>query len=723
MRSRFWCAGGLAILLTATVLPCLTARADSEGRIAFPIATPESQGISSDALGRLSDTVHGFVNDEKIVGAELLVIKNRRTVLHEGIGWQDRDQSVRMQLHTIFNLRSMTKPIIGTAAQMLIDDGVLSPDTPAAAYLLSFNNDRSRTITVGDLLTHRSGLAWEYHAPGKNETLKDIADYWGRRGPEEFLPGTGFQYSDGGANSLGAILSEASNTSLDNLVEERILAPLGMNDTFAPNGKRAIPQDRCASRYVIRDGQWESYWQPGQPEDAAFLRGAQGLLGTPMDYARFLTLWMDGGVVGQRRQRLLSTAAIQRGLTPVSLTDFSTGFPGRDVYYGQDWMLYYNVQDESEMTSAIWGHDGSEGTHCWVWPDRDLMILYFTQSRGNPTGIQIERAINELLIEPTNVTRAVPSKYEPYCGLYWSERDNMFRAVTGNGDKLAIEIPGVAEFELIPTDVADVWELVGPPEGRIHFVRNSAGKITGMTPPAFTQDSHNPRIEPDDSLPSIDELLALHSEAHGLEQLNRLGAFRMTGTMNIAVHRLSGRNTLVTDGRRSRETVQFSGMEAQTTVVGEDRAWRVSPVSGLTELDNAEREQARLRTVPAAIGDWQDLYRELRVVRRTTVGGRDVYLVRGTPFAAAPMTHFVDVATGLVLKTISIPKVPGSGPVGLAVSYEDYRDVDGVRIPFRITGSYADPRLGQYTIQYDTFEARLPATDEVFNVDTHSFGR
>jgi len=49
----------------------------------FPTATPESQGLSSQSLGKLLDVVRGFVEHDEIVGGELLVIKNRRTVLHE----------------------------------------------------------------------------------------------------------------------------------------------------------------------------------------------------------------------------------------------------------------------------------------------------------------------------------------------------------------------------------------------------------------------------------------------------------------------------------------------------------------------------------------------------------------------------------------------------------------------------------------------------------------
>src|SRR5262245_63676851 len=124
----------------------------------FSPATPESQGIEPARLEELGEVVQGYVDAEKIVGAELLVIRNDRVVLHRGYGWRHREERVPMQPGGIFCLRSMTKAVVGTAVQMLIDEKKLSPRDPVAKYLPSFDSDRSRRITVEHLLTHTSGL-------------------------------------------------------------------------------------------------------------------------------------------------------------------------------------------------------------------------------------------------------------------------------------------------------------------------------------------------------------------------------------------------------------------------------------------------------------------------------------------------------------------------------------------------------------------------------------
>ena len=77
----------------------------------FPEATPESQGVPSGVVDRLGELVRGFVEAEEIVGAELLVIKNRRTVMHDVFGHDDHRGDKALVKNTIFSIRSMTKPL------------------------------------------------------------------------------------------------------------------------------------------------------------------------------------------------------------------------------------------------------------------------------------------------------------------------------------------------------------------------------------------------------------------------------------------------------------------------------------------------------------------------------------------------------------------------------------------------------------------------------------
>ena len=75
------------ILAALTLAPTATPPRAQDPPV--PAASPESQGLDPEALGHLADVVRGLFEEGAIAGAELHVIQNRRTVLHEVCGWKD----------------------------------------------------------------------------------------------------------------------------------------------------------------------------------------------------------------------------------------------------------------------------------------------------------------------------------------------------------------------------------------------------------------------------------------------------------------------------------------------------------------------------------------------------------------------------------------------------------------------------------------------------------
>ena len=368
------------------------------GGASFPEAPPESQGIPSGVLERLSELVAGFVEAEEIVGAELLIIKNRRTVMHEVFGHDDRRGDKALVKNTIFSIRSMTKPLTGAVAQMLIEDGVLKLTDPVAKYLDSFDNNRSRGVTIEHLLTHRSGFPmksagrlWSDYSSYTN--VRQIADYWGEYGPQLFTPGERYQYADANVDTLGAVIEAANGKPAETLIEQRLFEKLGMRDTITLLREGDLRVERVAGKHAGGRGRWNQFWRWNGKPYFSFPMFAQSFYSTPVDYARFLGMVMDGGVVNG--QRLLSDTAIARMLMPVSKTTMPTGFAGLGSSYGQLMHLY-----DKGGEVVVFGHSGSDGTYAWAWPAQDLMVLYFTQSRGSITMNRMEAVIDSLLARP-----------------------------------------------------------------------------------------------------------------------------------------------------------------------------------------------------------------------------------------------------------------------------------------------------------------------------------
>lgn len=430
----------------------------------FPMATPESQGLSSEALNSLADIISGYLEKDMIVGAELLIIKNRHTVLHKTFGMRDREDKLAWGKDTICNIRSMTKTLTGAAAQILIDQGKLAPDDPVAKYLPGFQNEKSRGITVKQLLTHRSGLPLTMitEAIDQYENLLAIGNAAGENGPE-FEPDSKFWYSDAGADTLGAVVEVASGMLLDDFITKELLEPLGMNDSFYVGDVEDLRFPRIASLYIGTSGAWTRYWTPANKITLyPFAWGSQTLYSTPNDYAKFLAMWMDNGKAADKQ--ILSEAAIKRTLTPASEMSmlgsderFPTDFTDLEVYYGQMSVLHVPKENPTGSKPVIIGHSGSDGTIAWAWPEQDLMILYFTQSRGGSSALRLEEPIDQLILHPDRikVVEEVPEKYKQFVGKYIANFaafiNEEFEVKVRNG-KLVLDIPSQMVFELLDPD-------------------------------------------------------------------------------------------------------------------------------------------------------------------------------------------------------------------------------------------------------------------------------
>ncbi|MET9212104.1 MULTISPECIES: serine hydrolase domain-containing protein [unclassified Nocardia] len=257
-------------------------------------------------------------------------------------GHLDESRAAPVRTDTIFRISSMTKPLTAVAAAILIEDGVLDPAEPVDRLLPELADRRvlthpaaeitdtvaaRRPITVDDLLTFRLGWGMDF----ADFTPKPLDAAWSELGlgwgpptparlpsPDVWLARLGtlpLQYQPGerwlyhvGAPILGFLVARAAGTPFSEFLAERVLRPLGMDDTgFAVPADKL---DRFGPHYADRDdtrvvfdpvdGQWSM--------PPAFEGGGDGLVSTLADYHRFARMLRDGGVLDG--ERILSEAAV-----------------------------------------------------------------------------------------------------------------------------------------------------------------------------------------------------------------------------------------------------------------------------------------------------------------------------------------------------------------------------------------------------------------------------
>lgn len=495
------------IWIAAVWLGLMSGSAAAEDASAFPVATPESQGVSAAAVRRVADEVGEYVKNGTIVGGELLIIKNRKTILHEAYGDRDREDKRPMERDTIFNIRSMTKPLTGVAIQMLVDEGKLRLDDPVAKYLPGFDNDESKSITIEQLLEHRSGLPLTILSLRIDQysDLQAQAKAAGEKGPN-FAPGEKFWYSDAGSDAAAAVVEQISGTTIDRFVAERILEPLGMANSFYLSTADDPRKGRVASLYVGSPEKWTRFWKPDSKPFYPFAWGSQSLYSTPADYARFLALWMDGGMA--EGERLLTDEAIARILTPVSPMKalgsdkpYPCGFFGLKPHYGQMSMLYAPGDSPSQADVRAFGHGGSDGTGAWAFPAEDLIICYFTQSRGQASTIRLETTIQDALLEPDGGGEP-PDEMKPLIGTYYASfgsfKNAPFQVVFRCG-KLTLDIPGELVYELREPNNEGRWQFALNEKAAISFPKDSAGKVPALILHKSGRSFELPRDKPVDA--------------------------------------------------------------------------------------------------------------------------------------------------------------------------------------------------------------------------------
>ncbi|MBP3953757.1 beta-lactamase family protein [Gemmata sp. G18] len=504
-RARF--CQRTAVWVAAVWFVPMSVSVAAEEKAAFPAATPESQGVSAAAVRRVASEVEEYVKNGTIVGGELLIIKNRKTILHEVYGDRDREDKRAMERGTVFNVRSMTKPLTGVAVQMLADEGKLSLDDPVAKHLPGFDNDKSKAITIGQLLQHRSGLPLTILKVKIDEhpDLQAQAKAIGENGPR-FKPGEKFWYSDAGSDAAAAVVERISGTTIDRFVAERILQPLGMADSFYLSKADDPRKKRVASLYLGKPGEWTRFWKPDGAPFYPFAWGSQTLYSTPADYARFLALWMDGGMGGGKR--LLSNEAIARILAPVSPmkalgTDkpYPCGFFGLKPHYGQMSMLYAPGDSPARTEVRAFGHGGSDGTGAWAFPAENLIVCYFTQSRGQVSTIRLETTIQDALL-PREGTGKVPDEMKPLVGTYYATfgpfKNTPFQVVFRCG-KLALDIPGELVYELREPDKEGRRQLASSDSTGVSFKKDGEGKVSALLLHKTKTTYELPRDKPDDA--------------------------------------------------------------------------------------------------------------------------------------------------------------------------------------------------------------------------------
>ncbi|WFU28085.1 serine hydrolase [Bradyrhizobium sp. CB1717] len=392
---------------------------------------PAGAHFNQDKLSRISDFFKNEVATGKIAGATVLIQQHGKPVYHEAFGVQDVVSKAPITDKTIFRLFSMTKAITSVVAVQLIEDGKIKLDDPVSKYIPSFANVKvgvekkaedgtkslelvppNRPMTVHDLMTHTSGVTYGFYGDSLvRKAYRDANIYAGDFDLAEFAeriaklplhnqPGALWQYGHS-TDILARVMEVAAGKPLIDIMQEKLLTPLGMVDTgfFVTDPEKQkllaqpVPNDADFRVGRIND--------PTVAKKIMFASG--GMVTTMADYKRFAQMLLNGGsldgktILKPETFKLMVTDQIG----PKSGVDRDYFyFPGDGFGFGLGLAVRTDPGNAKPPPPGDLGElkwDGASGCYFVIDPKQDMFFVLLEQT---PTERQrVQRTLKLLVYE------------------------------------------------------------------------------------------------------------------------------------------------------------------------------------------------------------------------------------------------------------------------------------------------------------------------------------
>ena len=369
-----------------------------------PAADPVGSGLDPDRLALIPKRMQEFVDQGTVAGVVTLVARRGKVGALDAVGYTDIQTKKPIATDAIFQLHSMTKPVVCLGVLMLMEEGRLALTDPVEKHLPEFRGQKviaeqhadgrvtlkkpSRPVNFIDLMTHTSGMLLN-PPPGIGElhgalhkTLNETVLVASQQ-PLLFEPGTQWQYSNMGVAALARTIEVLSGMAFEKFLEVRIFKPLGMNDTYIYPPKSKF--HRMPTAYIQRDGKPVKYVDDPLGEGVMKFRvGAKyplpegGLYSTASDLFPLYQLMLNRGEYNG--VRLVSPATVDL-MTTLHTGDLATS-GGTGYGWGLGWSIVRKPGALGPASVGTYGHGGRYGTFCFLDPEREMIGIFLIHREG-----------------------------------------------------------------------------------------------------------------------------------------------------------------------------------------------------------------------------------------------------------------------------------------------------------------------------------------------------
>ncbi|PYM16047.1 MAG: serine hydrolase [Verrucomicrobia bacterium] len=374
-------------------------------RAQLPVTSPGRAGFDPARLEVLHAITKRFVDEGQHAGAITLLARKGRLADFRTYGYRDLEKKLPMERDTICRMYSMSKIITSVGTLVLFEEGRFNLDDPVSRYLPEMKDMKvmtggtadapqleplKRPITIKHLLTHTSGLIYDFDGDDELHKLYQRADLWSGPGLSDFIakvgklplkhqPGDAYTYAIN-TDVLGALIERVSGKTFGAFLDERLFRPLGMKDT----GFDVPPEkmNRVAKTYKHGpDGKFveaEPLVNTWPEAGRGIESGGAGIFSTAGDYARFAQMLLDGGTLDGHRILGRKTVGLMTANHLVTLPNNQAATRQKGFGLGVE---VTTDPGQLSIPSSLgqFGWYGAATTYCQIDPKERIVAVAFVQ--------------------------------------------------------------------------------------------------------------------------------------------------------------------------------------------------------------------------------------------------------------------------------------------------------------------------------------------------------
>ncbi len=368
-------------------------------------------------VAKLDSYFQTLEENHKLMGS-VSVARDGQTLYSKTVGFADVATGQKANMDSKYRIGSISKTFTAVLVFQAVDKGLLKLDQTLDTYFPEIQN--AGRITIAQLLSHRSGIHnyidesypdWCTQPKTQQEILALII-----KGGSEFEPDTRMQYSNSGYALLTFILEKIYKKSFSAILEQRILKPLKLENTYY-GSKLDVARNECYS-YT-----YQGKWQIEPDSDPSTLLGAGAVISTPQDLNRFYTALFSGKLVSAESLARMMTVrdGVGMGLWPVPFYG-RTGYGHSGGIDGFRSMSVYHPDDKTVYSLTSNAVD--------ILPN-DISIVVLKAVYGM-----------EYSLPDFTVHKVTTEELDQYLGVYSSPSFPLKITVTKNGDVLVAQATG-----------------------------------------------------------------------------------------------------------------------------------------------------------------------------------------------------------------------------------------------------------------------------------------